>query len=317
MPEPVWINEHRLELEGARFVAAAVPLGAEADEFVIIKSPHLVRRNLALLVEEQPRRIVELGIKAGGSTALIALAASPELLFAADLETEAPPLLEQLIESRGLSTSLVTAFGLDQGDRQALASTVDQHLAKQAIDLVIDDASHILGPTTTSFEVLFPRLRAGGLYVIEDWSSECLAAKELARVLPVGTDTADRIGALNHVLHILNAPDHELPPEVLASITEVASQDPDAGSKHSLFERLVHAVAYADVSGLRDASLPPSRPLADLAVTLTMIAATSPEVIANVTADADWLSVRRGPAELDFDDFRLGDAWTDPFGYLR
>ena len=41
---------------------------------------------------------------------------------------------------------------------------------KLQLDLVIDDASHLLPETTASFNVLFPRLRAGGLFVIEDWS---------------------------------------------------------------------------------------------------------------------------------------------------
>ena len=31
------------------------------------------------------------------------------------------------------------------------------------------DASHWLEETRTSFEILFPRLRPGGVYVIEDW----------------------------------------------------------------------------------------------------------------------------------------------------
>ena len=38
------------------------------------------------------------------------------------------------------------------------------------LDLVVDDASHAYEETKTSFEVLFPLLRPGGIYVIEDWS---------------------------------------------------------------------------------------------------------------------------------------------------
>jgi hypothetical protein len=34
---------------------------------------------------------------------------------------------------------------------------------------VVDDASHRAGPTRASFNVLFPRLRPGGVYIIEDW----------------------------------------------------------------------------------------------------------------------------------------------------
>ena len=38
------------------------------------------------------------------------------------------------------------------------------------LDLVVDDASHLYGPTKASFEILFPLLRPGGLYLIEDWA---------------------------------------------------------------------------------------------------------------------------------------------------
>ena len=39
-----------------------------------------------------------------------------------------------------------------------------------ALDLVIDDASHKYGPTKASFEAVFPLVRPGGLYIIEDWA---------------------------------------------------------------------------------------------------------------------------------------------------
>src|SRR4029077_11377083 len=38
-----------------------------------------------------------------------------------------------------------------------------------SIDVVIDDASHLYGPTRRSFEILFPLLKPGGAYIIEDW----------------------------------------------------------------------------------------------------------------------------------------------------
>ena len=36
--------------------------------------------------------------------------------------------------------------------------------------MVVDDASHLYEPTKKSFETLFPLLRPGGLYIIEDWA---------------------------------------------------------------------------------------------------------------------------------------------------
>ena len=48
-----------------------------------------------------------------------------------------------------------------------------------------------------------------------------------------------------------------------------------------------------------------------------MIAATSPELIAEVRIDSHWLAVQRGPAPLEPDGFRLDVCWRDSFGYLR
>ncbi len=164
MADARWIDEQRLEVGGALFLVTAVPLGAAPDEFVIIKTPDVVRRYLALLSREKPSRIVELGVKEAGSTALIAMAAEPDVLLAVDLAAEIPSLLARLVESENLQHRLITAFGLDQADRAGLTRFIDSHLPDERIDLVVDDASHVLGPTRTSFEVLFPRLRPGGLY---------------------------------------------------------------------------------------------------------------------------------------------------------
>jgi hypothetical protein len=49
-----------------------------------------------------------------------------------------------------------------------LGRLIDDHLAGRPLDLVVDDASHQAGPTRASFNALFPRLRAGGVYIIED-----------------------------------------------------------------------------------------------------------------------------------------------------
>lgn len=37
---------------------------------------------------------------------------------------------------------------------------------------MIDDASHLDGPTKLSFEIIWPYVSEGGLYIIEDWAWE-------------------------------------------------------------------------------------------------------------------------------------------------
>ena len=53
----------------------------------------------------------------------------------------------------------------NQDDSEFLAK-----LAQEAgnFDIIIDDCSHISDLTIKSFEILFPYLKAGGIYVIED-----------------------------------------------------------------------------------------------------------------------------------------------------
>ena len=58
---------------------------------------------------------------------------------------------------------------VDQADRARLAELVADAFAGESLDLVIDDCSHFYEPTSASFNELFPRLRPGGVYVIEDW----------------------------------------------------------------------------------------------------------------------------------------------------
>jgi len=41
-------------------------------------------------------------------------------------------------------------------------------LVPDALDFVLDDGSHVVNLTLRSFELLFPKLKSGGLYAIED-----------------------------------------------------------------------------------------------------------------------------------------------------
>ncbi|MCW3028961.1 MAG: hypothetical protein JWN81_2172 [Solirubrobacterales bacterium] len=59
----------------------------------------------------------------------------------------------------------------DQADA-ALMRRVRDELAPTGFDVIVDDASHIGITTARSLQVLYERhLRAGGIYVIEDWGT--------------------------------------------------------------------------------------------------------------------------------------------------
>jgi MycE methyltransferase N-terminal len=68
----------------------------------------------------------------------------------------------------GVAQSRVTVIQGDQGDEQYLDS-----LARDVgpFDIIIDDGSHISTHIIASFNALFPHVKPGGLYVIEDLAS--------------------------------------------------------------------------------------------------------------------------------------------------
>jgi SAM-dependent methyltransferase len=117
----------------------------------------------------QPQRILELGIWEGGSLAFWFEYFRPAKHVAVDiLPAEDLPALQQYMAGSDRRDRIATYWSVDQADAETLRGIVDREF-DGPLDLVIDDASHLYGPTKTSFETLFPVLKPGGLYIIEDW----------------------------------------------------------------------------------------------------------------------------------------------------
>lgn len=136
----------------------------------MIKPRWQVEQYLRFLEEVRPRRIFELGIYDGGSTAFLVQIARPDKIVAIDVNERRCAALDEFVASRQLETVVATHYGVDQADAERIIEIADHEFGSEPLDLVIDDASHLVDETRTSFGVLFPRLRPGGWYVIEDWS---------------------------------------------------------------------------------------------------------------------------------------------------
>ena len=153
------------------------------DRLLILKPAALVARYVELCKDFRRGAIVELGIKAGGSTALISLLAQPRKLVACDLNEEPAPALTEFIDAHGASAEVRPFYGINQSDRLRLGEIVDAEFPGQRLDLVIDDASHLYDETKASFEVLYPRLRPGGVFIIEDWAADRWRAVLIAAMM--------------------------------------------------------------------------------------------------------------------------------------
>jgi predicted O-methyltransferase YrrM len=245
-------------------------LDSTPDRFCIRKDASLIRLYASVCSEIRGGRIVELGIADGGGTALLALVAQPTTLVACELAAEPRPALDAFIRHHQLADVVRPFYGVDQADRHELARLVGSEF-DGPIDLVVDDASHLYEPTLASFEVLFPRLRPGGLFVIEDWAADFAYAAAIATAL--------------------------------GRVDDPSSRD---------LERHLGGIKYR-----QDAGESKTHPLPRLALQLLLMTVASPGIVSSVTLDRQWLTVRRGPEELDPTSFTVVDGYADPFRWLE
>jgi predicted O-methyltransferase YrrM len=172
-----WISDNEIEIDGTKFKLAFVP---EHGVLTVMKERFHIEAYAELAKEIKPgSNIVEIGIRSGASTALMAVLYKPRCLSAIEINKKSTKLFTHFLESHPDGRRIRTHFGCDQGDVNQLGAVLDADFAQQALDLVIDDASHQLIPSMASFNLLFPRLRPGGVFVIEDWSWEHYAEREL------------------------------------------------------------------------------------------------------------------------------------------
>jgi SAM-dependent methyltransferase len=167
--EPVAVtiaSDESFRIDDVEFVIDVPPKRpSQPNSFSLSKSGPFIRFYEALTAEMSPDGVLELGIFQGGSYVFLDKLFVPKYLSAIDVSEPVEPL-EQYVAGR---EDRYAHFGTSQTDEAALRQIVESELHGQ-LDLVIDDASHQYQPTKRSFEILYPMLRPGGAYVIEDWS---------------------------------------------------------------------------------------------------------------------------------------------------
>jgi predicted O-methyltransferase YrrM len=166
-PSFEWGEDDEFELDGVKYRSNAK--GSTPEHLTLLKPRFVVEQYVALVERLQPRTILDLGIYAGGSAALLAQLAQPDRLVALDIRKGCAPLDRHIAEHH-LEDVIHPRYGVDQSDTDQLDEIMATEFGNEPIDLVIDDASHLADLTRASFNRLFPHVRPGGLYVIEDWS---------------------------------------------------------------------------------------------------------------------------------------------------
>jgi hypothetical protein len=109
------------------------------------------------------RRVVELGIAEGAS--LLAWSRIFPAASVIGVDRRWPASLPAVLARLGLENRVQ----LVQGDHSEPSGFVSE--IPDGVDLIVDDGSHLLEPTRRCFAALFPKLRPGGWYAIEDWGA--------------------------------------------------------------------------------------------------------------------------------------------------
>ncbi len=177
---PTFTDTNLLRVGGHDFHCEHPAGTTPPGRFAVLKNPDLVENYIGTIHDLRPARIVELGINRGGSTALLSELARPEKLVAVELNENPVAILDRYIAQEELTDVVRPYYGVDQSDRSRLAEIMTAEFAGAPIDLVVDDASHRYEQSRSSFETLFPLLRSGGLFVIEDWRCQHRFADGLA-----------------------------------------------------------------------------------------------------------------------------------------
>jgi predicted O-methyltransferase YrrM len=197
-----WRSETSFVVDGLEFSGDLETYREETtpERVVILKTGGLLRQYLDMLAPHDTGNILELGIWQGGSPLFYGKATDAKKVVAIDLRAK-NPALDEIIETHGLGDRVKLHFNTSQDDREAVESIIETDFDGQPIDLVIDDASHLYEPTKRSFEIIFPKLRQGGLYIIEDWQWAHLANSEYQD----GTKWGDQPALSNFIFELLMA----------------------------------------------------------------------------------------------------------------
>jgi len=167
-----WQDDESFETGGITYVCRPLDgrFPSHPSRFCLLKARWQVEWYEKLLLDLEPRTIVEIGTFDGASAALFTQIARPNKLVTIDRRPESSAALADFMTADGFAGRVAAYGGVDQGDAVHLRQILDEEFHDEPLDLVIDDASHRLDLSRRTFNCIFPHLRAGGKYVIEDWS---------------------------------------------------------------------------------------------------------------------------------------------------
>lgn len=100
----------------------------------------------------------------------------------------------------------------------ALLAAITNKYAPDGWDIVIDDCAHIAQNARASFAALYPRLKSGGLYCIEDWGTGYWAHWPDGAAYTGAIHQAGMVGFVHELLDECAAMDHSKRPSTIRAM---------------------------------------------------------------------------------------------------
>jgi cephalosporin hydroxylase len=171
----------------------------EINGYILGKTKRYIDKYIEHLTGNKFKNIFELGIFRGGSTVFFAEFLHPNKLVAIDFAERPIKRLNDFAAEPSNLDKIKPYYGVDQADIAKLDEIYCSEFGTEKLDLVIDDASHMLEETRASFNYLFPRLRPGGIYVIEDWSWSHIPSSKFHQETLNGSELSGLTGSCNSI----------------------------------------------------------------------------------------------------------------------
>ncbi len=143
---------------------------SDVNCYLLGKPRHMVEKSMEIQAKRRISRVFEMGILRGGSVVLYDVIFRPERIVAIDHDPNPVDELESYIRNHHKEQAVKPYYGVSQDDREKMESLLSSEFPSRDIDLIVDDASHLYAQTREAFNICFPYLAPGGLYVIEDWA---------------------------------------------------------------------------------------------------------------------------------------------------
>jgi cephalosporin hydroxylase len=165
-----WLNETEFTVEGIKFQCCINDYVQKTtdERFILLKDRGSLEQYASVLGGAEPRNVLEFGIFQGGSAALFTAWFDLEKFVGIDICVSVGPF-DSFCRTHDVGKRIRSYYGVSQTDAARIREIAHSEFGDTPIDLIIDDASHLYRNTRRTFEIAFPLLQPGGVYVIEDW----------------------------------------------------------------------------------------------------------------------------------------------------